>query len=310
MFRLNREGVFLDYKAYRQNDLYVPAEKIIGGHARDLLPPVLADQVLDYIGKALEGRTMQQWEYQLLMPGGMQDFEARMVPYGSDDVVAIVRNITAIKEADRILRTSLREKESLLQEVHHRVKNNLQVISSLINMQLRRMQEAAGREALEECQHRVQAIALVHEKLYQSENMTNVPLPEYVRSLARDIVQAASVAATLVSCEVTVENIALPIDKAVPCGLILNELITNALRHAFPNGRQGSIHIRCERVDAGHLRFEVADDGVGLPPDLDVNRCQSMGLQLVNALAAQLDAQLEVNTHGGASFKVTLPMAS
>lgn len=223
-------------------------------------------------------------------------------------VVGISLDIDASRRMDSDLRASLREKEVLLQEVHHRVKNNLQIISSLINMQLRRLKDSSSRETLEQCQHRVQAIALIHEKLYQSKNMVSVPLVEYVHSLASEVFQAANVPAATVSLDIAIADIALPIDTAIPCGLIINELVTNALKHAFPNSRQGSIRISVERLSASSLRLAVADNGVGLPADFDIRHCQSMGLQLVNMLAAQLTAQLEVDVHGGASFQLTFPI--
>ena len=192
-----------------------------------------------------------------------------------------------------LIGASLRGKEILLQEVHHRVKNNLQIISSLINMQLRRLKDSSSRETLEQCQHRVRAIALIHEKLYQS------------KSLAHDIFQAACAPATTVSLDLTIAEIALPINQAIPCGLILNELITKALKHAFPDGRQGSIRISVDWLDASSLKLTVADNGVGLPAEFDTGRCRSMGLQLVDTLARQLNAQLEVDVHGGASFQLT-----
>jgi PAS domain S-box-containing protein len=148
-------------------------------------------------------------------------------------VIGISLDINARRQMEQTLRASLHEKEVLLQEVHHRVKNNLQIISSLMNMQLRRLQGDSARDTLEQCQHRVQAIALIHEKLYQSRSLANVPLTEYVRSLARDIFQSAKVSQAAVMLEMKIDDIALPIDIAIPCGLILNELITNALKHGF-----------------------------------------------------------------------------
>jgi two-component sensor histidine kinase/GAF domain-containing protein len=308
MLRLNREGVFLDYRVHRSDDLFAPPEKILGARIRDLVPAAIADQVHEHIDKALAGRAMQEWEYQMESPRGLQDYEARMVACGTNDVVAIVRNITAFSEVDRNLRASLREKEVLLQEVHHRVKNNLQIISSLINMQLRRLKEASTRETLEQCQLRVQAIALIHEKLYQSKNLADVPFAGYVSSLAHDILKATLVSATHVALDIAVTNIVLPIDKAIPCGLILNELIANAVKHAFPDGRQGSIRIHAEPLVNGHVQLNIADNGVGLPAGFDIKRCASMGLQLVNTLAEQLDAQLEVHVHEGTSFQLTFPI--
>ena len=308
VLRLNREGVFLDYRVPQSDELFAPPEKIIGARLRDLAPVAIADQVHEHLDKALEGCATQEWEFQMDSPRGPQDYEARMVACGTDDVVAIVRNITTFSEVDRALRASLREKEVLLQEVHHRVKNNLQIVNSLINMQLRRLTEASTRETLEQCQHRVQAIALIHEQLYQSKSLADVPLADYVGRLARDILKAASVPANHVALELAIADIALPIDKAIPCGLILNELITNALKHAFPGGRQGSIRIQAEVLVDGNVQLVIADSGVGLPAGFAIKRCQSMGLQLVNTLAEQLDAQLEVYTRGGTFFQLTFPV--
>jgi two-component sensor histidine kinase len=175
-------------------------------------------------------------------------------------------------------------------------------------MQLRRLKDHGSSGELDECKKRIQAIALVHEKLYQSKHFTSVPLPEYVRSLAGDIIQASNVSREVVSFELSVEDIALPIDKAIPCGLILNELISNALKHAFPGGRPGSIRILFARVDANCLRLTVADDGVGMPIGGESHRRHCMGLQLVNMLAEQLHAQLEVTVQGGTSFQLTFPI--
>jgi PAS domain S-box-containing protein len=310
MLRLDREGVFLDYRLHRSDDVFAPPREVIGARLRDLAPAALAEQVHEHIDRALAERTVQQWEFQLGSPGGPQDFEARMVACGPNDVVAIVRNITTVKAADRALRDSLREKEALLKEVHHRVKNNLQVITSLINMQLRRLKDATARETLEQCQHRVQAIALTHEKLYQSKTLASVSLPDYIRSLAQGIVGAASVTAQSVHLDLDIADIELPVDQAIPCGLILNELIVNALKHAFPGQQQRSIRVSCDRVEVTHVRLIVTDNGVGMPAHFDFTRCHSMGLQLVGALAGQLHGDFEIDTDVGARFQLTFPLES
>jgi two-component sensor histidine kinase/PAS domain-containing protein len=310
MLRLDREGVFLDYRLQRPDDVFAPPGEVVGARLRDLAPAALANQVHEHIDRALDERTVQQWEFQLGSPRGPQDFEARMVACGPDDVVAIVRNITTFKAADRALRDSLREKEALLKEVHHRVKNNLQVITSLINMQLRRLKDTTARETLEQCQHRVQAIALIHEKLYQSKTLASVSLSDYIRSLAQGIIAAASVPTTAVSLVLAIADLELPIDQAIPCGLILNELIANALKHAFPDQRKGTIQVSCDRVEGTLVRLIVADNGVGMPAHFDFTRCHSMGLQLVGALAGQLHGDFEIDTDAGARFQLTFPLES
>ena len=208
------------------------------------------------------------------------------------------------------LQAALREREVLLQEVHHRVKNNLQVISSLISMQLRTLTSAAGRHELEECRTRVQAIALIHEKLYQSQDYARVPFSEYARGLASFVFEATGVASERVVLQLAVEDVSLAVDKAIPCGLILNELITNSLKHGFPGGLSGTIRVEVGPYEGGGLRVVVRDDGVGLPRELDLEKSGSLGLQLVRMLAKQLDAGLEVDSSHGTTFRLTLPGAA
>ncbi len=268
-----------------------------------------------YASEAADATGFYQSEFRLRAANGDYRWlldRARVVERAADGaprrVVGISLDINDRRQMETALRASLYEKEVLLQEIHHRVKNNLQIISSLVGMQMRRLQDTSSRATLEQCQHRVQAIALIHEKLYQSSSLVSVPLPAYVRSLAQDIVRAASNSATSVSLEFTLADITLPIDTAIPCGLILNELITNALKHAFPDGQQGRIRISIAQPDADHLQLAVIDNGVGLPAGIDVRHCRTMGLQLVNTLAGQLAAQLEVKVDSGTAVQLTFPL--
>jgi PAS domain S-box-containing protein len=202
---------------------------------------------------------------------------------------------------------TLEKREVLLQEVHHRVKNNLQVISSLINMQVRSLGDDASRDALHECQRRVQAMALIHEKLYQSKDYARVPFSEHARSLADSVFHATGVSPEGVSLDLDIQDVALAVDTAIPCGLILNELITNALKHAFPDGRCGTIRVELARTPGGEVRLAVGDNGVGLPPGVSVHDSPSLGLHLVRMLARQLDARLEVEATRGTCFRLTIP---
>ncbi len=205
------------------------------------------------------------------------------------------------------LRAALEEREVLLQEVHHRVKNNLQVISSLIHLRARALPNEAGREALEGCLAQVEAMALVHEMLYQSTDYAHVPFSEYARTLAGNVFAATGAARGSVSLSLAVEEVALAVDKAIPCGLILSELITNARKHAFPAGRSGTVRVELARGEAGGLRLVVADDGVGLPAGADVQESGSLGLPLVRMLAKQLEARLEIDTSRGTAVRLAVP---
>lgn len=227
-----------------------------------------------------------------------------------EDLLGQLRSLNSDLEArvadrTRELTATLKEREVLLQEIHHRVKNNLQVISSLINLQRRQVVDPQSRDALEECQTRVQAIALIHEKLYQSKDYSRVPFSEYAKSLVRSVLAANRTSASHVGLDLEVDGLSLTVDRAIPCGLILNELVTNALKHAFPNGRRGTIRVELGRVDETDLVLAVSDDGVGLPETIDSN--DSLGMQLVRTLVAQLDGRLDVLREPETSFRVTFP---
>jgi two-component sensor histidine kinase len=208
------------------------------------------------------------------------------------------------------LARNLKEREVLLQEIHHRVKNNLQVISSLINMQVRKLEAGSSRDALEQCQTRVLAIALIHEKLYQSKDYSEVHFAEYARSLAASVFHALGVSETQVTLELAIDDVPLGVDRAIPCGLLLNELITNALKHAFPGGRAGAVRVELARITGDRLRLVVSDNGVGLPAGVDIQRTGSIGLQLVTTLAEQLEATLEISGDRGATFQLTFSLGA
>jgi len=208
-----------------------------------------------------------------------------------------------VEARTRELSETLAEREILLQEVHHRVKNNLQVISSLISMQVRALDDPSAKAALGECQNRVLAIALIHEKLYQSEDYALVPFSDYARSLVADVMHASQQGAN-VAVELAIDDVKLPMDRAIPCGLILNELIVNALRHAFPDGRRGKISVGISLPEEGRMTLDVRDDGVGLRPGFQLSEADSLGLQLVEALVEQLEAELRISTSPGTGFSL------
>jgi two-component sensor histidine kinase len=179
------------------------------------------------------------------------------------------------------------------------------VISSLINMPVRMLDQGSTRDALEECQTRVLAIALIHEKLYQSKDYSQVRFADYARSVAGNVYHAAGISQSEVSLELAIEEIPLGIDRAIPCGLVINELITNSLKHGFKGARTGTIRVELKTLDDGQLRLTVQDNGAGLPDGFEVHKVQSMGLQLVCTLSEQLDARLVVDGERGASFQLT-----
>jgi PAS domain S-box-containing protein len=224
---------------------------------------------------------------------------------GGQMVMSIVRDITERRRADELIQASLREKEALLKEIHHRVKNNLQVTSSLLRLQAAAIADPAAREMFQETENRIRSMALVHEKLYQSTNLSRIDLGDYLRSLADLLYRSSAIAPENVVIDVTGSAIHLEIDDAVPCGLIANELLSNALKHAFPGGRQGRIEVHLADRPDGSIFMSVSDDGVGLPNDFQPDRAETLGLHLVEALARQLDGTVEVRRRNvGTEFDV------
>ncbi|MES1183117.1 MAG: MASE1 domain-containing protein [Myxococcales bacterium] len=219
-------------------------------------------------------------------------------------VVVSIYDLTAHKEKKRRLLESLREKEVLLSEVHHRVKNNLQIVSSLLNLQAGQLADPVARQVFAETQSRIQAIALVHEKLYQSDSLSAFSFRDYLSELVTALDRAQNGGGRGIALRVECDDLELSVDYAITCGLIVNELTTNALKHAFPAGRHGGIAIAVRRLDSASIELSVSDDGVGLPESVDALRTRSVGLSLVVGLARQLGASLQVIREGGTRFAV------
>jgi PAS domain S-box-containing protein len=199
----------------------------------------------------------------------------------------------------------LREKEVLLKEVHHRVKNNLQVISSLVSMQADGSKDNTVRDVLQDVIYRVRSMALVHEKLYHSESLSRVDFAEYSRSLLGYLWRAHGAVAEFVRLTLDLEPIELQVDIATPCGLILNELAGNALKHAFRGRSEGEVMVSLQKAETGMVFLSVRDNGVGLPEEFDWRKSGSLGLRLVQMLAGQLQAAVEVERDGGTKFTVS-----
>ena len=212
------------------------------------------------------------------------------------------QDITERKQAEERLRAALREKEVLLKEIHHRVKNNLQIIASMLNLQLGGLTDPAVREPLLESQNRVRTLALIHEQLYGSRDLTRIPARTYLAELVHAVHQSFASPAGRVRLELDLEDVELEVDTAIPVALISNELLSNAFKHAFPDGREGRLEVSLRRVGNGRLELCVADDGVGLPPDLDFRTTATLGMQLVMALTTQLQGRIELHREGGARF--------
>ncbi|MBD1807576.1 PAS domain S-box protein [Microcoleus sp. FACHB-SPT15] len=281
-----------------------------------VLPEDLENVIVPSYENIFVERTAQL-EYRLRhKDGSLRWFSMTMFPQRDETtdswvVTSVETDISDRKLVEEQLEASLREKEVLLKEVHHRVKNNLQVVSSLLDLQSQRIQEPQVLEMFQNSQSRVRSMALIHEKLYQSKSLSRVNFADYIESLAMHLIQNYAVDPDRISLQLNLEPILLNLDTAIPCGLILNELVSNALKHGFPGNTGGTIWIGLCSVgtsvscDGGDdFELVIGNNGVKLPELPDFSRAKSLGLQLVRVLIQQLEGQIEVSQSQGTEFKL------
>ena len=229
-----------------------------------------------------------------------------MIP-GTKQSVASLLDITERKTAEEKLKASLVEKEMLLKEIHHRVKNNLQVVSSLLSLQSQSVTDKQTLDILQESQNRIKSMAMIHEKLYRSEDIAKINFSEYIRSLSANLIRSYDAVSGGVRLDLNVEDIDLGIDAAIPCGLIVNELVSNSLKYAFPVGFKSEdckITIEFLRIDDNKFKLSVSDNGIGISKDKDFRQTESLGLQLVRILTDQLGGTIELSRRFGTEFKI------
>jgi PAS domain S-box-containing protein len=220
-------------------------------------------------------------------------------------IVLNSRDITERKLAEKRIRASLAEKEVLLREIHHRVKNNMQVISSLLNLQSNFSKDEKVAEMFKESRNRIISMSLIHEKLYQSENFSKIDLKGYVEELVNGLFHSYGVSTGKIRQNIHIDDISLGIDSAIPCGLIINELVSNSLKYAFPDDKRGEITVAIHRTDDSMIELTVKDNGVGIPEDLDIEKGKTLGLHLVRMLAEnQLQGSIALDRNGGTGFQI------
>ena len=219
-------------------------------------------------------------------------------------MAATAVDITGRKHAEERIKASLREKEVLLKEIHHRVKNNLQLVTSLLKLQSESVDDAKALEMLRESRGRVRLIALLHEMLYRSEDLASIDAADYIRSLVSHLRRSYGGRPEEITVEFNIEKITLDVDTAITCGLIVNELVTNSLKHAFPNGGKGKVRVDLHHKGHDEFILTVADSGKGIPESIDFRNAKSLGLQLVCTLVDQLEGTIEIDREGGTSFTI------
>lgn len=214
---------------------------------------------------------------------------------------ALKSEITVREKAEKKLKTSLKEKEILLAEIHHRVKNNMAVVSALLELEMSNLQEEKLRELLVDSLSRIKSMAFIHEKLYQAGDFSHLEFNHYIEDLVNMIGSSYDSSYKNITTEIDADDVRLNLNQAIPCALLLNELLTNAYKHAFKKRKKGNIFIRLvEKNDT--IKLTVKDDGVGLPEDFDMKKSRSLGIRLVSTLVKQLEAEFDVQSKNGTIF--------
>ena len=308
---LDENGRYARWNVYQRDEIVGQPEEMVAGldaaatiHSDDraLIQSRIANVLVSGRDETVEGRVLLRggpafrW---LLMTGRQMMIEGR--PF----LVGIGIDITARKQVEEALESSLREKVALLNEVHHRVKNNLQVITSLLRMEARRSEHPTTKIVLDEMKNRILSMALLHDSLYRSGTFASVDLGSYLKQLSNQSFRAQIVRPGSVKLQLNLTSVEVEMDQALPCGLLVNELISNCLKHGFPGDHSGEVRVELQPMIGGsQLRLRVSDTGVGLPADFEAKHSNSLGLQLVSSLARQIDGRLEIGPSPGAVFEV------
>ena len=230
--------------------------------------------------------------------------------YSKDDILFLqsAANVLAVaidrKTAEEKLKSSLQEKEVLLKEIHHRVKNNLQIISSLLELQSSLIDDQSIAKLFEESQHRIESMALLHDKLYRSDDLAHISFSEYLHDLVHNLIESYSDTYKEIRFHLEIDPVSLNIETALPCGMIVNELVANCIQHAFPQSATGDIWVECHKIDTNQVILEVRDNGIGFPPEIDFQDTESLGLRLVCILTRQLGATIELRENNGTLFSL------
>jgi PAS domain S-box-containing protein len=218
--------------------------------------------------------------------------------------VAVFDDITDRKQHERELEESIKEKEVLLKEVHHRVKNNMQVISSILNLQSSYIDDETALSILRESQDRIKSMSFVHESLYQSKTLSEVNFSEYIKNIASNLFHSYGRPEGGIALQFELEELFLNLDTSIPCGLIINEVVSNSLKYAFEGKEKGIIKIEFSKLSDGKLKLIIGDDGIGLPSNFDIENAETLGLQLVTTLVTQVSGELEIKTNKGTQFSI------
>jgi PAS domain S-box-containing protein len=304
-----------DAKIVKINDAFTKLwgyspEEAIGMSALDLFAEEELPKHEREIGIAIKEGVVRQFETVALTKDGKRIpvvLSGRALTDKDGNIttlIAVITDITERKLAEEQIEASLMEKEVLLREIHHRVKNNMQVISSLLRLQAVHIKDKQHADLFEESHSRIRSMALVHENLYQSKDLAEIKFGVYIRKVTNSLFSSYEIYRGRIAMEINAEDVSIGVDTAIPCGLIVNELVSNSLKHAFPGDRRGKIRIAFRSIDRNEFLLTVGDNGAGFPEGLDFRDTKTMGMRLVNLLTKQLHGEIELNRAEGTEFKI------
>lgn len=301
---------FADFNNSACEQLGYSPQEMIKMSVNDIIAPGQIEEMKDIISNLIKGKHLenrQTVETVLRRQDNSQiyaEINISLVRFSDDFyIVMVARDITERKEFENALKSSLEEKEVLIREIHHRVKNNMQIISSLLNLQKQYVNDEEASDVLLESQNRVRSMAMIHEKLYKTRNFSEINFADYIRSLVDDLFHSYGVNPAQIKKKMILEEVMLGLETAIPCGLIISELVTNTLKYAFPNHMGGEFKIELYFVD-GLYHLIISDDGVGIPPQIDFDETETLGLQLVHTLVNQLEGTVDLIRNNGTEFKI------
>ena len=310
--KVNKDGYFVDFRISQANGLdpvlpHLKTPVFVGNHVRDVIKdPEIAQKFLEIIEKVLRTNELETFTFELLQDetGRPLYYENRFSKMTDNEVIVLARNVTETIEYEYMLVESVKEKEILLKEVHHRVKNNLQVINSILNLQSSYVDDPKTLEIINESQNRIRSMSYIHESLYQTKDFSAINFADYITNLVQNLVHSYQLYQDKIDLKLNIEPVKLALDQAIPCGLILNELVSNALKYAYPQDQKGQIVIEVYEKN-NRLSIGVEDFGIGLPQDFQIENSESLGLSLVHTLVDQLDGELILKRLGGTKFLIT-----
>lgn len=293
---------------FAANILGFEPEELVGKLRQNLFPMDISEKQKRSIDLAIDTQSPVRSESKLALPRCEMWLDTSIIPLKDKKdkifaVMGISRDVTHQKQVEDALRSSLNEKEILLKEIHHRVKNNMQIISSLINLQSNYATDEATVKMFEDSKNRIRSMALIHEKLYMSDDISMIEFSEYITNLATKLLEFYGLKSSLITLKVKSDNIILGIESAIPCGLIINELVSNSIKYAFPNERKGNITIKMNIEDEYYVLI-VEDDGVGFSEGIDFLNPQTLGLQIVHTLTQQIGGTIKLENNGFTRFTI------